>query len=134
MYIERHKGKLASWFIICFVKCLCTDQCPQCLLGSKCSANPQLNSLSHQPTTSLHFTLLHFASLNLTANWTGKLVFNVTLRRGPHEKRCSSIVACVFVSAGMCLRSHCLEMGCIIPLFYCCVLYLATAALYRVTV
>jgi hypothetical protein len=59
----------------------------------------------------------------------------MTPRRGPHRKSRSSIVARVFVSAGTCLPSRCLETGCITPLFYCCVLvccrrYLATAAVY----
>jgi hypothetical protein len=65
-------------------------------------------------------------------------VFKTTARHGPHRKHRFYIVARLFVFAGMCLPSRCLETGCIKPLFYYCVSiscgrYLTTAAVYRVT-
>jgi hypothetical protein len=95
------------------------------------SANPQLISLTHQPTTSLHFTSLHSAELHSAS--LGSVLYNL----GQTQQKTPCIVVHVFVSAGTYLLSHCLEMGCITP-FCCCVrvccrCYLATAAVYRVT-
>jgi hypothetical protein len=40
-------------------------------------------------------------------------VFNITPRNRQCRKHCTSVVAHLFVSAGMCLPSYCLEMGCV---------------------
>jgi hypothetical protein len=35
----------------------------------------------------------------------------MTSQHGQHRKHYSSVVACIFIAVGMCLLSHCLEMG-----------------------
>jgi dolichol kinase len=123
------------------------------------SLNWQLNSLTHQPTTSRHFTqlttepsltiqLLHITSLNWqlttehshspTTNSLLQTVLLITSRHGPHRKHRSSIVALVSVAAETCLPNRCLETSCLTPSFSCCLhvccgRYLATTADYRVT-
>jgi hypothetical protein len=54
-----------------------------------------------------------------TIFWSGQLNFKITLRRGPHRRRRSYIVASVFVSAGTCLPSRCSETA--VCLFACCI-------------
>jgi hypothetical protein len=107
-----------------------------CLLslpsGARLYWQPSTDSLTHSPTN--HFTSTSFHSTELI----NLIVFKMTSRRGPHRKHRSSIVGCVFVSAGTCLPSLCLEKGCITALFCCCVrvccgLYLETAPVYRET-
>jgi hypothetical protein len=49
------------------------------------------------------------------------IVLNTTPRRGSFRKHRYSIVAPMFVSAGTCLPSRCLETARITSLFYCCV-------------
>jgi hypothetical protein len=88
-----------------------------------CLANvPQLNCLTHQPTTSVH-----------SAELVNIIIFKITPWHGQHWKPHFSIVVHMFISAGMCLPSCCLETDCITPLFGCCMCYLATATVYRVS-
>jgi hypothetical protein len=48
--------------------------------------------------------------ITLPLNWIVPVDLFITLRRGPHRKRCRSpVVACVFVSAATCLHSRCSE-------------------------
>jgi hypothetical protein len=44
-----------------------------------------------------------------STKWNAPIVFFINPRRGPHQKHCSSIVSCLFISAGTCLPIRCSE-------------------------
>jgi hypothetical protein len=93
------------------------------------TTNSQLNSLTHQPITSLHFTSLH--STEVHSAGLGSSLYS--LGADPTED-----TVLVLLLAGTLLPSWCLETGCITPLISCfervhCGRFLATAAVYTVT-
>jgi hypothetical protein len=59
-----------------------------------------------------------------STDWIVPVLFFITTLHGPHRKHRSSIVACVFVSAGTCLPNCCSETA--VCLFVYCI---ATAVL-----
>jgi hypothetical protein len=96
------------------------------VLRSSCHSCPcrtQLNSTIAPYLLNLPYR----AQLNCQTwtDWIAPIVFFITPRRRPHREHRSSIVACLFVSAGTCLPSRCSEMA--VRLFACCV---ATAVMF----
>jgi hypothetical protein len=94
--------------------------------------HPALTSLlsGEYPTTELLSTVNYSdissqPSLQNSTELTAPTVLVITSRHGPHIKHSSSIVAFVFIAAGKCLLSHCVEKG------RCLFTYLAVVAWQR---
>jgi hypothetical protein len=69
------------------------------------------------PTPETHSIQFTCSQAHVPAGWrletrldSAELFFITTLR-GPRRKHSLSIVACVFIAAGICLRSRCLAMN-----------------------
>jgi hypothetical protein len=63
-------------------------------------------------------SFLHSRTFNSQLNWIAPVVFFITSRRGSHRKHRSSIVACVFFSAGTCFpRSYSETAVCLFDYF-----------------